>query len=431
MRIAGGTVLRRYMTNLERNMNAKNKAENQLYSYRQFNRASESPIQAARALRVRKGIYDLQTYQDNLKTANSIYETAESSIMKVSSIIQSVYEELVRGAHGTYNDDDAEIIASTIDQYSEEMVQLMNVVVADRRIFGGINSSSLAFKIEDGPSGKNAYYHGIPLNQYQDPSLFPYPGTSYTDIGIGIATGENYRIDPQSALPVTFNGAEILGCGLTGKSTTVNIESMVDGNEYSFDVSVGADRRTITFFGGVDSAATTKNINDAIVAVFGNNYVSVGAQSGLVVSRVAGSPDITFENTPPDKWPTGAAYDQADIKVTPTGFAGNVIQLVLDSAKALKDDDRFLAAQCADALFALQTNVSLTIAKIGNTEEFIEFNLDRTTNNLFTLTDQQNEIESAKPEEQITRIKVLESIFNASLNMGAQIVPMSIFSFIR
>ncbi|MCL1823573.1 MAG: hypothetical protein FWG44_05160 [Oscillospiraceae bacterium] len=434
MRIAGNTVLRRYMHNLERNMGNKNKAENQLYSARYFNRASENPIKAARALRVRKAINDLDTYQDNLRTANAIYENAESSVMKVSSIMQSVYEHLIKGAHGSYNEDDAEIIADSIDRFAEEMVQLMNIIVADRRIFGGVNNSSLAFKIENG----NAYYHGIPLNQYQNPELFPYNGISYTDIGIGMTLNSSGRIDPQSALPITFNGAEILGCGLDSKKITFDLDTYEPGRDYSINVSIGKEMQTVKFTAPgaigdlvMDKDALVDTINDALFKTFNNRYITVGKESGLVTNNVAGKPEVSVISTPYNGNPTHDTYLPAGITSIPNGFSANVIQLVMDSAQALKDDDRFLAAQYADALFALQTNVSLTIAKIGNTEEFIEFNLDRTTNNRMTLLEQQKDLEASKPEEQITMIKVLESIFSAQLQMGAQIVPMSIFNFIR
>jgi flagellin-like hook-associated protein FlgL len=416
------------MHNLERNMGRKNREENRLYSHRNFNRASENPIQAARALRIRKAINDINIYQDNLKTANMIYENAESSIMKVSSIIQSVYEHLIKGAHGGLNSEDAGIVADSIDKFAEEMVQLMNIVVADRRIFGGTNNSSLAFSITDGPAGKTANYHGVALNLYQDPNLFPFSGVSYTDIGIGLTMGRDGRVDPQSAVPVTFNGAEILGSGLAGKTTMINLDSLSDGETYSLDVSVGANRQTIVFTAGADNNATVANLNRALHARFGDR-ISIGAESGLVINNVAGRPEITVVNTPPRMGEPG--YPPATITTTPTGFSANVIQLVLDSAQALKADERFLAAQYADALFALQTNVSLTLAKIGNTQEFIDFNMDRTTNNMMSLLEQQRDIEASKPEEQITMIKVLESIFSAQLSMGAQLIPMSIFNFIR
>jgi flagellin-like hook-associated protein FlgL len=418
------------MHNLERNQGNKNREENKLFSGRGFNRASQSPLTAARALRVRKAIADINMYQDNLKTANMIYENAESSVMKVSALIQSTYEHLIKGAHGSLNRDDAGIVADSIDKFAEEMLQLMNIVVADRRIFGGVNNANRAFSISPGGDGtKTVYYHGIPLNRHQDPDLFPYSGVSYADIGIGMGMGSNGRIDPQSAIPITFNGAKILGSGLDRKTTVIDLNSLT-GGDYSLDVSIGANRRTIAFHipAGATNAQKAVAVNQALTSAFGSQ-ISMGAESGLINNHVAGAPEITIINTPPqDGQPP---FEQANIIEAASGFSANVIQLVLDSAQALRDDDRFLAAQFADALFALQTNVSLTLAEIGNMQEFIEFNLERTTNNMMSLLEQQKDLEASKPEEQITMIKVLEALFSAQLQMGANLLPMSIFNFIN
>jgi hypothetical protein len=48
-----------------------------------------------------------------------------------------------------------------------------------------------------------------------------------------------------------------------------------------------------------------------------------------------------------------------------------------------------------------------------------------------SLLEQQKDMEASKPEEQITTIKVMEALFSAQLQMGAQVIPMSIFNFIR
>ena len=67
-------------------------------------------------------------------------------------------------------------------------------------------------------------YNGVDINSIDDPDKFPYSESSFTDIGTGMvidpATG---RVDPQSALPVTFNGAKITGCGKDDEGDSKNI----------------------------------------------------------------------------------------------------------------------------------------------------------------------------------------------------------------
>ena len=87
MRIAGNTIRRNYLSRYEMNYTDKYNSEKKIYSGRQFDRGSENPISAARALRVRKSIAEVETHKANLQTADTIYTNAESSMMKISEII--------------------------------------------------------------------------------------------------------------------------------------------------------------------------------------------------------------------------------------------------------------------------------------------------------------------------------------------------------
>ena len=233
MRIAGDHIRRNYLARYEKNYSDKYDSEKKIFSGRKFDKGSESPIDAARALRVRRSISEVESYQDNLKTADSIYTNAESAMLAVSGIIQNVYEKLVQGAHGTYNQDDLDIIASDIDNYAEEMVQSLNIDVADRKIFGGMNNETTAFRIEGSEGGKYVTYNGVALNSSNDPQSFPYNGESYLDIGIGMSVDENSsRIDEQTGLPITFNGAECTGCGMTNKTACIDLDQLYPNNTY-------------------------------------------------------------------------------------------------------------------------------------------------------------------------------------------------------
>ncbi|MDR0820920.1 MAG: hypothetical protein LBN40_00440 [Oscillospiraceae bacterium] len=601
MRITNSTITRRYVHNLERSLESKNKSENIISTQKKFSRASQSPINAARAIKVRKAISEIDDQTTNLNTAKGIYEAAESAIMKVSELIQSTYEKLIYGANGTQSPTEDVIIGDTIKTYADEMLRLMNVTVADRTIFGGLSNDKMPYTMND----DIVYYNGKPVNGYQDPSLFPYSGTSYADIGIGmqnadgtyfqkkyedvlgsngqviynahsysfdyngavvgdyglqvgkaqvqldkVIDGENYivnvsvggvtneisfsggstpeetvenmnnalqsatwvdplsgedkrpyftsdgqlaspsdpyaeviivdafdpsdidesigkygsykadrklpvtlstdirplthvRIDAQSALPITFNGAEVLGCGYQAKMTEVNISAFQQGEEYSLDISVNKERQTIRFTGGADEQETADNINAAIKDMFGlGTAVAVqtprevtdasGTRMVALINSTTPNTSITVEQT---DWPKDGSIPSwisvpSDTFIEkPTGYSNNIIQLTIDAANCLKSGDKLGAAKYADALFAIQTNLSLAIAQIGNQEEFIDFNLDRLVNNRFTLLDQQNELEGADMGTEITNWKALEAAYNATLQLSAKTIPMSIFNF--
>ena len=119
MRIAGNATRRNFLRNYELNSTAKFESEQKISTGRQFQRASENPINAAKALRVRKSMADLETHQKNLESADSIYQVAEDSLLTVSSLIQNTYEKLLQGAHGTYNQNDLDIIAADCCHFIE------------------------------------------------------------------------------------------------------------------------------------------------------------------------------------------------------------------------------------------------------------------------------------------------------------------------
>jgi flagellar hook-associated protein 3 FlgL len=596
MRIAGDTIRRNYLSRYETNYGDKYNSEKKIYSGRQFDRASENPIDAARALRLRKSMAEVETYQDNLKTADSIYTNAETSLMSLSTILQTTYEKLVEGADGTRNPDDMNIIAMSIDNYAEEMVQSLNIDIADRKVFGGLNNETAAFKIEGSENGKYLTYNGVSVNSSNDPDSFPYSGVSYLDIGIGMSTDKtNGRIDDQSALPITFNGVQCTGCGMTNKTASIELNSITPGNEYSMDISAGGKARTIKFIGGNTNAETVENINAQLKEAFqetpeitedgqfhyiddptwypyknaaiddttgsidfsamtGNEYyslevtmngktkyvdfrggdtvtdsmnnltsalndafgegkfevhangmiidagkqpaqvsnygdygdVNATADGGVdiqgamdsssadpskiyavnlggkkVVMDMGGTVAETVEKTNKRMAGSGAFgetpvprvndlgtiqydVDGGHVVIDNTkgasnefefnevdGYAKNIIQLVLDAGKMLRKGDHQMVARYADLIYAAQSNLSIAIADLGTHSKFIEFNEDRLADVMINLKDKQNDIESTDLPSEITRWKVLESVYNASLQMGSSVLSQSIFNYIN
>ena len=225
MRITQSMTNRRYLTQLNAALERKNSSERKINSTKRYNRASEDPISAAKALRVRKAISDTEDYLNNLETAEQIYNAADSALFNIVDILDSIVEKVTYAANGTQHDEDEEILAQTVETFADEIVRTLNVDSAERKIFGGVNNSDSIFKIVTGADGsKTVTYNGVDVNSLQNSDEFPYAEVSYTDIGTGMtvdpATG---RVDPQSALPVTLNGAWVTGCGVDEEGDSRNV----------------------------------------------------------------------------------------------------------------------------------------------------------------------------------------------------------------
>lgn len=422
MRIAGNMVSRRYLDNYARNYGAMIGSEEKVESNRKYKRASESPIEATKALKIRKTMAEVETYQDNLKTADTFYSTAEESLMTISTLIQSTYESLIYGANGTQNQSDMDTISLTVDNYGDEMVQLMNVAIADRKIFGAANNETIAYSTQRSVTGdKTAYYNGVAVDTYDDPESFPQGISSFLDIGLGMTVGADGRIDEQTALEITFNGAEALGCGMSKSTTFLGLDGLTAGTEYSLDFTVGGATQNIKFVAGTTAEASKNALNTALETAYGADTMKV-YPSGLI--EYSGKTQVTVENA-------GDAVEDVGIDVVESGFSNNVIQLLYDAAQCLRSGDQDKVARYADVIYAAQSKVSNALSNIGTKTQFIEFNDTRLTNNMYTLKEKQNELEFTDLPTEITKWKTLESVYNASLQMGTTVIPMSVFDYIK
>jgi flagellin-like hook-associated protein FlgL len=119
------------------------------------------------------------------------------------------------------------------------------------------------------------------------------------------------------------------------------------------------------------------------------------------------------------------------VRTSPYGYPKNIVQLALDAAKSMRSGDDEQTAYYADLLFKAQSSLSLSIAKIGSDQSFIEFNQERLDNNILSLKEMQNILEHPDLGEESTNWKMFEMLYNATLQMSTSAIPMSIFTFMR
>ena len=67
MRITNQTILRGYNRNINRIAAQKTSCMQKIWSGRDFNRASEAPLSAAKALNVRRQLYNTEQYRKTLR----------------------------------------------------------------------------------------------------------------------------------------------------------------------------------------------------------------------------------------------------------------------------------------------------------------------------------------------------------------------------
>lgn len=270
MRITNSTLLRNYDRNLKRISSQKYASENRITSGRQYERASQSPLKAAKALTVRKQLWHTEQYKENLDVADKFYTEAETSLLQISESLANVRETIIYACNSTKDGAvDLQILAEQLETKAKEMVSIFNTNSAERAIFGGESNSDEPFTLEFDENGlaTKVLYHGVPVNAMSKSSGFPYSDDVFIDIGIGIVMNDDQEVDPQSALKISFNGAQVTGCGFEGYDkdlSTLNLKSLNQGSDADNTIRITASGKTVTVnFKGTKTSDIQAAIDDA------------------------------------------------------------------------------------------------------------------------------------------------------------------------
>ncbi len=426
MRITNSTVLRNYDRNLKRLSRNKYASEQKIFTGREFSRASESPLNAAKALTVRKQLSRTTQYKENLEVADKFYTEAETSMLQISDQLATIRETLIYACNTTKDQGvDLQILSQQLDTYAKEMVSILNTNSAERTIFGGESNAEQPFSLLYGDDGyaTEVLYHGVPINAFNDHTNFPYSNEVYIDIGLGMEIDQQTQeIDPQTGLRVSFNGAELTGCGSEESKASIDLAALEQDRDYSIDIFVNGERKSIAFKAGATEADTVTAMQNSINTEFAKSKV---------VPTVNADGTITAPNNEKVYVMSSADAENSAKVNNEYTYSFNYIQVTLDAAKALKEGRVGYANGCIDQIVNASESLLVEIANLGNMEEFIGFNSERYDTRELNLKERQDSLEASDLEYEITLYKTYEALYNACLQMSSSVIPNSIFTYIR
>ncbi|MBP5604259.1 MAG: hypothetical protein J6X60_01770, partial [Ruminiclostridium sp.] len=190
----------------------------------------------------------------------------------------------------------------------------------------------------------------------------------------------------------TFGDIDIIEHPLdTGKDKIDTSTLVNNGNTYA--VNINGKRVVMSVGDTLDETIAQTNKAIAQSGIFGDPNVPYMTETGTLVS-----PDmdqmIVIDNANPNE----AQFSYSSID----GYANNIIQLVLDSAKLLREGNQDMVARYADLIYAAQSHLSIAIADLGTNSKFIEFNEDRLAEVEINLDSKQNDIEATDLPSEIT-----------------------------
>lgn len=124
------------------NLNNMNKYQNQLATGKKISAPSDDPVIAARALKLRTDVAEIEQYKRNVKDAQSWLDITESTLGKVGDILHRARELAVQGSNGTLTPEDTNKIKEEAVQLRTQLIHLANTTYARRYIFSGYETDS-------------------------------------------------------------------------------------------------------------------------------------------------------------------------------------------------------------------------------------------------------------------------------------------------
>jgi flagellar hook-associated protein 3 FlgL len=128
------------MRNLSNSMGRMDKLQEQLSSGMKFNRPSDDPVAASRAMFYRSSLIENEQYQRNVGQAQSWLELSDKSLEEAGTILQRVRELAVASGNGGLGADSLQAMAEEIAEIKDHLGNVANQTVGGRYIFAGTDT---------------------------------------------------------------------------------------------------------------------------------------------------------------------------------------------------------------------------------------------------------------------------------------------------
>ena len=147
MRITNQMITGNSLRNMQKSMAAVNKTTQQMTTGKKISQASEDPVIAIRALKLRTTVNQLQQYKEkNIPDASSWFEISTTSLDNITKRIEDITTYCVQGSTDSFNSDDRNAIIDSLKQLQEMLYEEGNATYAGRYIFSGYKTDrSLTF----------------------------------------------------------------------------------------------------------------------------------------------------------------------------------------------------------------------------------------------------------------------------------------------
>ncbi|MDD6327611.1 MAG: flagellar hook-associated protein FlgL [Lachnospiraceae bacterium] len=195
MRITNQMVTGNSLRNMQKSMSAVNKKTEQMTSGKKIAQASDDPVIAIRALKLRTTVNQLEQYKDkNIPDAESWLKITTTSLDNITKRLTDIQSYCVQGSTDSFNSTNRSAIIDSLKELQSMLYSEGNSTYAGRYIFSGFKTDrSLAFT-ETEDTSKYSY----DITQHftsaaLDTKNVVLDGVDYTQVDAYIADPDTYK----------------------------------------------------------------------------------------------------------------------------------------------------------------------------------------------------------------------------------------------
>jgi flagellar hook-associated protein 3 FlgL len=288
MRITNSMLVNNMLSHVSTNLNRMDKLQQKMATGKKIVVPSDDPIVASRALKLRTDVSELEQFERNTKDADSWLQMTDSSLDKLTSVLQRTRELTVDGSSESKTPNDMLKIAEEIAELKDQAIHLGNSTYAGRYIFSGHKTNSKL--IIDDKSDVNYGKFNISVESDVEKVKF--------EIGVSDRMAIN---TPGGEIFNYLNEANIIQGTATGETAVVfgpTLDIIAATND-TFQLTVDGESVNVTLTPGsypniaalsaqieADINATTTIANDVSVSNDGNGMIQITSGSNGPISEV-------------------------------------------------------------------------------------------------------------------------------------------------
>lgn len=378
-RITSTMLSSNYLKNVNKNLSYIEKMQNQLSTGKEISKPSDDPYKASRIVKMYADISGNEQYNDNITDVTNFLDVTDTSITQISNLYSRVRELLVSAGNATYGSEEMQSIQDEMKVKVNQLSQLLNTSFDGKYVFGGTKVDSKPVTVVDGKL------------QYAD------------------SDGNGITVYKDADGKYTTSEAE--------ENTQVSIGD-INRNEIENEISkIDADNDGVA--DDLANADRLKELNDIKKGIVSYNQIDadmkIEISQGVVVNYNKTATEI-LEFTDPDD-PTRTI---------------NVSDLFSDIISNLNSEDgkEALTGKNISDLDKAISNLLTKSSEVGSMQNRMETAATQNETENDNLTAILSNVEDIDFTEKMIDFSTLMTVYKASLQISANILPQTIMDYL-